>query len=154
MAVKGRGKSGDCGRTSYAIQGHKHSDPLLPYMTHGPKFPPAKIVPLARDQAFSRGIQGDISYSNHDVNIELRDVVCSLGKVSARQSFGSFTPSWCLSGFRGEKAKGLRFHMKSKEDVRKNVCMDERRGHGVMQESEPKKRSFRVVPHSRVLPSG
>lgn len=93
MAVKGRGKSGDCGRTGYAIQGHKHSDPLLPYMAHDPKFPPAKIVPLARDQAFSRGILGDISYSNHGVNIELRDAVCSLGKVSARQRFRSLTPN-------------------------------------------------------------
>lgn len=92
-------KGGDYGRTSYAIQGHKPSDLLLPYMTHGLKFSPAKIVPLARDQAFSRGILGDISYSNHDVNIELRDTVCSLGKVRARQRFGSLTPSWYLRGF-------------------------------------------------------
>lgn len=43
---------------------------------------------------------------------------------------------------------------RKEEDVRKNVCMDERRGDGSIQESDPKKRSFGVVPHSRVLPSG
>lgn len=77
--------------------------PHLPHEAHCPKFPPPEKNNVTfQGPGIYRRIMGDISYSNHDMNIgKLGMAVCSLGKVTARQQFGNPVPHRYQSGFQG-----------------------------------------------------